>query len=153
MLKTINYQIKKFIKNKLITRRTILSNSFKIICEKITLNDNSNLIIKYYQIKNNKFNAIKSEGESLLYLNKKFPNLFEVYGKGLIAAMIFDNKIKKIEDKLKLVVEESMKKGLLLCYTGRESIKIGPPLTITREAIKEGLDVIEGSLKKIFSHG
>tara|TARA_B110001452_G_C15234999_1_gene427612 strand:+ start:788 stop:2122 length:1335 start_codon:yes stop_codon:yes gene_type:complete len=84
---------------------------------------------------------------------KKFPNLFEVYGKGLIAAMIFDNKIKKIEDKLKLVVEESMKKGLLLCYTGRESIKIGPPLTITREAIKEGLDVIEGSLKKIFSHG
>ena len=84
---------------------------------------------------------------------KKFPDLFEVYGKGLIAAMIFNTKIDKINYRLKLVVEESMKNGLLLCYTGRESIKIGPPLTITLEAIKEGLSVIEDSLKKIFSNG
>ncbi len=85
-------------------------------------------------------------------LAERFPNLFKVYGKGLIAAMVFNKKINKIDHKLKLVVEESMKKGLLLCYTGRESIKIGPPLTITNEAINEGLNVIEKSLKKIFSH-
>ena len=84
---------------------------------------------------------------------KKFPNLFKVYGKGLIAAMVFNTKINKINYKLRLVVEESMKKGLLLCYTGRESIKIGPPLTISKEAIIEGLAVIDESLKKIFSHG
>ena len=98
MLKIVNYQIKKFIENKLITKRTILSNSFKIICEKITLNDNSNLIIKYYQIKNNKFNAIKSEGESLLYLNKKFPNLFPnvkyLSNELLIMNFINNDKIK-----------------------------------------------------------
>jgi len=80
----------------------------------------------------------------------KFPNLFKVYGKGLIAAMVFNSKIKKIDQKLRLVVEESMRDGLLLCYTGRESIKIGPPLTITSEAIKEGLNVIEENLKKFF---
>ena len=43
-----------------------------------------------------------------------------------------------------------MKSGLLLCYTGRESIKIGPPLTITKEALDEGLLVIEKSVKKVF---
>ena len=30
----------------------------------------------------------------------------------------------------------------------RESIKIGPPLTITKEALKEGLEIIEESVEK-----
>ena len=83
-------------------------------------------------------------------IKKKFPNLFEVHGKGLIASMVFDKKISNINHKLKLIVEYAMKNGLLLCYTGRESIKIGPPLTITREALKEGLNIIEESVEKIF---
>ena len=33
-------------------------------------------------------------------------------------------------------------KGLLVVHTGRESIKLGPPLTINDEALIEGLDVI-----------
>ena len=32
--------------------------------------------IKYYNKKNLTFNAIKSEGNSLIFMNKKFPNLF-----------------------------------------------------------------------------
>ena len=44
-----------------------------------------------------------------------------------------------------------MKDGLLVVYTGRESIKIGPPLTITNSALKEGLDVLESNISKIFS--
>tara|TARA_B100000963_G_scaffold356741_1_gene377506 strand:- start:13523 stop:14857 length:1335 start_codon:yes stop_codon:yes gene_type:complete len=86
-------------------------------------------------------------------ISKKFPNLFRVYGKGLIASMVFDKKIKNINHKLKLVVEHSMKNGLLLCYTGRESIKIGPPLTISKEALNEGLKIIESSVGKIFPNG
>jgi 4-aminobutyrate aminotransferase-like enzyme len=43
-----------------------------------------------------------------------------------------------------------MRQGLLLCYTGRESIKIGPPLTITVSALKEGLSIIEKSIGRIF---
>ena len=83
-------------------------------------------------------------------IKKKFPNLFDVYGKGLIASMIFDKKILNINHKLKLLVEDSMKNGLLLCYTGRESIKIGPPLTITIDALAEGLEIIEKSVERIF---
>ena len=67
--------------------------------------------------------------------------------------MVFNKKIKNINHKLKLVVENSMKNGLLLCYTGRESIKIGPPLTISTEALLEGLKIIENSVGKIFPNG
>jgi 4-aminobutyrate aminotransferase/(S)-3-amino-2-methylpropionate transaminase len=35
-----------------------------------------------------------------------------------------------------------MRKGLLLVHTGRESIKVGPPLTIPEDALCEGLDVL-----------
>ena len=39
-----------------------------------------------------------------------------------------------------------MQKGLLLVHTGRESIKIGPPLTISVSALEEGINVIDESI-------
>ena len=69
-------QLKEFIKNNLIIERKILSNNFNILCEKIFLNNKESFIIKYYNKKNNYFNAIKAEGDSLLFLTKKIPNLF-----------------------------------------------------------------------------
>jgi 4-aminobutyrate aminotransferase-like enzyme len=44
-----------------------------------------------------------------------------------------------------------LKKGLLVVYTGRESIKIGPPLTISKNALIEGLDILEESISEVFS--
>ena len=44
-----------------------------------------------------------------------------------------------------------MQKGLLVVHTGRESIKIGPPLTITIAALKEGIKVLRESISEIFS--
>jgi len=35
---------------------------------------------------------------------------------------------------------------LLLVHTGRESIKIGPPLTIRDDALEEGIDVLEEAI-------
>lgn len=69
-------QILKFISNQPIINRTILSNSFDIICEKITLYNHVCLVVKYYEKKNIIFNAIKSEGNSLIFMSKKFPKLF-----------------------------------------------------------------------------
>jgi len=69
-------QILEFIANQPIINRTVLSNSFNIICEKIMLDDHICLVAKYYYKKNLTFNAIKSEGNSLIFMNKKFPNLF-----------------------------------------------------------------------------
>ena len=66
-----NNQIVKFVSNQQIIHRVVLSNSFNIICEKITLNDQVCLVAKYYNKKNLTFNAIKSEGNSLIFMNKK----------------------------------------------------------------------------------
>ena len=43
-----------------------------------------------------------------------------------------------------------MQKGLLVVYTGRESIKIGPPLTISKKAIEEGLEILDDEIIKVF---
>ena len=65
-----------FFKNKKIIAQSKLSDSFNILTAKITLEDNANYVIKKYTKKNKKFNAILSEGNSLKYMNDKFPKLF-----------------------------------------------------------------------------
>ena len=42
-----------------------------------------------------------------------------------------------------------MQKGLLVVHTGRESIKIGPPLTIKDDALLEGVDVLDESIEEL----
>jgi 4-aminobutyrate aminotransferase-like enzyme len=84
-------------------------------------------------------------------IKKKFDkDIMFVGGQGLIASLIFSNK-KNIAALLKLVVMKCLKKGLLVVYTGRESIKIGPPLTISRNALIEGLGILEESISEVFS--
>ena len=67
-----------------------------------------------------------------------------ILGKGLVGAMIFKNspKIKNLNIFVSKVCEEAMRRGVLVVHTGRESIKLGPPLTISIEAIEEGLQVL-----------
>jgi 4-aminobutyrate aminotransferase-like enzyme len=88
---------------------------------------------------------------NLLKIRKKFLGLFNVYGKGLIAALVFDGKQKNINEKLKKLVKLCIKDGLLLVYTGRESVKIGPPLTITKNAINEGCEIIKKNIITLFN--
>ena len=66
--------------------------------------------------------------------------------------MIFNNKINNINNKLRKLVELCIKDGLLMVYTGRESVKIGPPLTITKDAIKEGTDIINKNIRLLFTN-
>jgi 4-aminobutyrate aminotransferase-like enzyme len=105
------------------------------------------------EINNKKLLQNTKDKEKILFknLNKikdKFPkDILYVQGKGLIAALIFNinlkNNIKKI---LKSIVEKCLKNGLLVVYTGRESIKIGPPLTITKSALIEGINVLDNAI-------
>ena len=96
----------------------------------------------------------KKKGEllhkNLSKISRQHPGLMEINGKGLIAAMIFDKNYKNINFKLKKLVELCIKDGLLLVYTGRESVKIGPPLTITASAINEATNIIEKNINRIF---
>ncbi len=87
--------------------------------------------------------------KELLLLKKKYNHLIEyVPCKGLLGAIIFKKNLIKYIGK---VCERCMQKGLLVVYTGRESIKLGPPLTITDDAIKEAALIINDSIKEVFS--
>ncbi len=74
-----------------------------------------------------------------------------VFGKGLLAGIIIINPQTSAPDArfASLVCERAMQKGLLLVHTGRESIKIGPPLTISDEALLEGLSVLDESINEV----
>ena len=78
----------------------------------------------------------------------KFPDhLSSVQGKGLVAALIFSSKdgvaLSHLCDK---IAEKLMHRGVIVVHTGRESIKLAPPLSITLPALEEGLDVIEKTI-------
>lgn len=107
-------------------------------------------------IKKNLVREAKRKGKILhAQLNEikdKFPQRISyILGEGLLAALIFIHPKTNKPDGLfaSKVCERAMQKGLLLVHTGRESIKIGPPLVIKDEALIEGLGVLEESIKEI----
>lgn len=84
-------------------------------------------------------------------LKDRFPSHIRyVLGNGLVAAIHFlDSNGKPLTDFSARVCEEAMRRGLLVVYTGRESIKLGPPLCITKEALLEALDVLAESIEAV----
>jgi 4-aminobutyrate aminotransferase / (S)-3-amino-2-methylpropionate transaminase / 5-aminovalerate transaminase len=93
--------------------------------------------------------------QELQNLKDRFPEQIDnFYGEGLIASLIFKDsgKFGKSEIASK-VSEKCMQKGLLVVHTGRESIKLGPPLVIDDEAILEAMQVIDESLTEILANG
>jgi len=85
-------------------------------------------------------------------LHHRFPDRISyVFGKGLISAVLFRCPTTGHADHVfaSKVAELCMQKGLLVVHTGRESIKIGPPLTIADEALLEGIDVLGESISEI----
>jgi 4-aminobutyrate aminotransferase-like enzyme len=80
----------------------------------------------------------------LRVIQEEFPgHLAHVLGRGVLAALIFhDANGRPLAGLCDRVCEESMRRGLLLVHTGRESIKIAPPLCIEPEALAEGLQVL-----------
>ena len=74
-----------------------------------------------------------------------------IFGKGLIAAILFKEPKTNAPDSYftSMVAERCMQKGLLVVHTGRESIKIGPPLIISEEALNEGIKVLDESINEI----
>jgi len=82
---------------------------------------------------------------ALRSMQERFPGrVSNILGNGLIAAVLFKHPQTGAADGpfTSLVAELCMQKGLLVVHTGRESIKIGPPLTISDEALLEGVEVL-----------
>jgi len=85
-------------------------------------------------------------------LKNKYPDYISyILGKGLLAAIIINNPKTHKPDGLiaSKICEKAMRKGLLLVHTGRESIKIGPPLTIPKEALIEGVNVLDECFQEL----
>ena len=83
-------------------------------------------------------------------IKNRYPgHLKYIFGKGLLAALIFmDENGNPLSDLCDKISEKSFQKGLLVVHTGRESIKLAPPLSITEEAMLEGVEVIEQCIKE-----
>jgi 4-aminobutyrate aminotransferase-like enzyme len=87
-------------------------------------------------------------------LQQRFPDrISTLLGKGLIAAVLFRSPVTGAADGAftSRVAERCMQKGLLVVHTGRESIKIGPPLTISDQALMEGVDVLGEAIAEVIA--
>jgi 4-aminobutyrate aminotransferase-like enzyme len=95
----------------------------------------------------------KNNGQFLRQeLNKlkiNFENLIEeINCIGVIAAIIFKNSKEINGTKIaNFVSKECLKNGLLVVMTGRESIKLGPPLIVSKSQIKTAVKIIFKSIK------
>lgn len=87
-------------------------------------------------------------------MEAKFPRVIAgIYGEGLIASILFhidENRIGSVQN-VSMVTEKCMQKGLIVVHTGRESIKIGPPLTIPDDALIEGIEIINESIQEVYN--
>ena len=92
---SIILEIEKLLDNKKIIDSKLLSDSFGINCLKIITNDSKEFIVKYYYKNNDKFNAIKSEKDNLVFFNKQkfnyFPNIINYNDRFLIMSFIDNN--------------------------------------------------------------
>ena len=104
----------------------------------------------------NKFKLVKRANNLGKYLHKNLRQIKhnsksiieETLGKGLIASIIFKNKNKLSgKDLADFVSQNCLDNGLLVCNTGRESIKLGPPLIISRKGIDKSLKIIQNAIK------
>lgn len=87
--------------------------------------------------------------QELEKIKEKFPEyLAYVQGKGLLAALIFtDPGGKPLNTLCDRIAELCLQRGLIVVHTGRESIKLAPPLMIDEDAMFEGIDVLQTAIR------
>lgn len=90
--------------------------------------------------------------EALESIQRRFPDRISwILGNGMIMAILFQNPGTGKADGpfASKVAERCMQKGMLVVHTGRESIKLGPPLTIPDDALLEGIAVLGDSISEV----
>ncbi len=94
------------------------------------------------------------QGEYLLgrlrELARAHPEIGDVRGLGLMTATEFVTDPKTKEPAVKFrdrVLEETVRRGLILLPCGRSSIRYIPPLIVRREEIDEAVEVLDASIR------
>ena len=76
-----------------------------------------------------------------------------IQGVGLVAGVITKTVGPHTAESIATDISlECMRQGLLVVHTGRESVKLAPPLTIHTEALDEGLRVFNSIVRTIDDH-
>jgi 4-aminobutyrate aminotransferase/(S)-3-amino-2-methylpropionate transaminase len=88
--------------------------------------------------------------DKLSLLQKKYSNyISSVQGIGLLAAVIFtDSNKMPLSELCDLISEKCLQTGLLVVHTGRESIKLAPPLVINEEELLEGVEAFSNAVEE-----
>ena len=76
----------------------------------------------------------------------------DVRGKGLMIGLeiVEDKKSKKpAPEKVKEIMMRSWKRGVAVITCGTSTIRIAPPLVITRDLVDSALDIIEDTVKEV----
>jgi len=81
---------------------------------------------------------------TLRIFQQRHPIIRGAYSTGLLASVIFPSTYLATK-----CYKKAMKKGLLVVYTGKSSIKIGPPLNIPQGVLISGLRTLENVIKEL----
>jgi 4-aminobutyrate aminotransferase len=92
-------------------------------------------------------------GEYVLERSKQLMNFHpcigEVRGKGLMIGIEFveDRKTKAPAEKLRdLIIDNAFQRGLLLLGCGHSTLRIAPPLSVSRNEVDEAFDILEEAI-------
>jgi 4-aminobutyrate aminotransferase len=106
--------------------------------------------------KNDLMGNARKQGEYMLQIfnewKEKYEIVGDVRGKGLMIGIeiVKDKKSKGFAPELaNKVVSKTWKRGVLLITCGQSTLRIVPPLTISRELVDEAIPVIETAIKEV----
>ena len=105
----------------------------------IVTEDNGNTFKQVEEFGNHMMARLKN-------LQERSPIVGDVRGKGLMIGVEFvkDKKTKELaEDIMKQVLSGTKQKGLLIISCVGSTIRLMPPLTITREELDRGINMLE----------
>ena len=108
--------------------------------------------------KNGLLGNARKQGEYMLKIfgewKEKYDIIGDVRGKGLMIGVeiVRDKKTRKFAPELaNEIVSKTWKSGVLMIMAGRSTLRIAPPLTISRGLVDEALGVIEKALRAVNS--
>ncbi|MDA4129872.1 MAG: acetyl ornithine aminotransferase family protein [Thaumarchaeota archaeon] len=105
--------------------------------------------------KNDLLGNARKQGEYMLKIfnewKEKYEIIGDVRGKGLMIGIeIVKDKVSKAfaPELANQIVSKTWKRGVLVITCGKSTLRIVPPLTITRELVDEALPVLESAIKE-----
>jgi 4-aminobutyrate aminotransferase len=114
------------------------------------------LAVLDYIEKNDLMGNARKQGDYMMKVfnewKQKYEIVGDVRGKGLMIGIeiVKDKKSKAFAPELAgEIIAKTWKRGVLLITCGRSTLRVVPPLTITRELVDEALPVIEQAIKEV----